>query len=29
MYVNVYMLYWYFNITAPDGNILEITGKYE
>ncbi|MBR1854196.1 MAG: VOC family protein [Lachnospiraceae bacterium] len=29
MYVNVYMPYWYFNITDPDGNILEITGRYE
>ncbi len=29
MYVNVHMPYWYFNITDPDGNILEITGKYE
>lgn len=29
MYVNVHMSYWYFNIVDPDGNILEITGKYE
>ena len=29
MYVNVHMPYWYFNITDPDGNILEITGKCE
>ena len=29
MYVNVYMPYWYFNIIDPDGNTLEITGKYE
>lgn len=29
MYVNVHAPYWYFNITDPDGNILEITGKYE
>lgn len=29
MYVNIYMPYWYFNIEDPDGNILEITGKYE
>lgn len=28
MYVNIYMPYWYFNIEDPDGNILEITGKY-
>ncbi len=28
MYVNVHMPYWYFNITDPDGNTLEITGKY-
>lgn len=25
MYVNVHMPYWYFNITDPDGNTLEIT----
>lgn len=29
MYVNVHMPYWYFNIIAPDGNTLEITGKFE
>ena len=29
MYVNVHMPYWYFNITDPDGNTLEITGNYE
>jgi lactoylglutathione lyase len=29
MYVNVHMPYWYFNIFDPDGNTLEITGKYE
>lgn len=29
MYVNVHMPYWYFNIIDPDGNVLEITGKYE
>lgn len=29
MYVNVHMPYWYFNIFDPDGNALEITGKYE
>lgn len=29
MYVNVHMPYWYFNIVDPDGNTLEITGKYE
>ena len=29
MYVNVFMPYWYFNITDPDGNTLEITGKYQ
>lgn len=28
MYVNVHHPYWYFNIKDPDGNILEITGKY-
>ncbi len=27
MFVNVYMPYWYFDITDPDGNILEITGR--
>lgn len=29
MYVNVHMPYWYFNIIDPDGNTLEIIGKYE
>ena len=29
MYVNVHHPYWYFNLTDPDGNILEITGEYE
>ena len=29
LYVNVHLPYYYFNITDPDGNILEITGKYE
>ena len=29
MYVNVFMPYWYFNITDPDGNTVEITGKYD
>lgn len=29
MYLNVFMPYWYFNITDPDGNIIEITGKYD
>lgn len=29
MYVNVHMPYWYFNIVDPDGNTLEITGRYE
>lgn len=29
MYVNVHHPYWYFNVTDPDGNILEITGPYE
>ncbi|MCM1334938.1 MAG: VOC family protein [Bacteroides sp.] len=28
MYVNIHMPYWYFNIIDPDGNTLEITGKY-
>ncbi len=28
MYVNVFMPYWYFNITDPDGNVIEITGSY-
>ena len=29
MYVNIHMPYWYFNIIDPDGNIIEITGKYQ
>lgn len=29
MYVNVNMPYWYFNIIDPDGNVIEITGKYK
>ncbi|MBQ9673007.1 MAG: VOC family protein [Ruminococcus sp.] len=29
MYVNVHMPYWYFNIIDPDGNLIEITGKYK
>ena len=29
MYVNVHMPYWYFNLIDPDGNTLEITGKYD
>lgn len=28
MYVNVHMPYYYFNVTDPDGNILEISGNY-
>lgn len=28
MYVNVFTPYWYFNITDPDGNVIEITGNY-
>lgn len=28
MYVNIHQPYWYFNITDPDGNLLEITGDY-
>lgn len=28
MYVNIHMPYWYFNVLDPDGNTLEITGKY-
>lgn len=28
MYVNIHMPYWYFNIEDPDGNTIEITGKY-
>ena len=29
MYVNVFCPYWYFNITDPDGNVIEITGNYD
>lgn len=29
MYVNVHMPYYYFNVMDPDGNVLEITGRYE
>lgn len=29
MYVNIHMPYWYFNVIDPDGNTIEITGKYE
>lgn len=29
MYVNVFMPYWYFNIADPDGNTIEITGRYQ
>lgn len=29
MYVNVHIPYYYFNVIDPDGNVLEITGKYE
>ena len=28
LYVNIFTPYYYFNITDPDGNILEITGEY-
>lgn len=28
MYVNVHIPYYYFNLTDPDGNILEISGNY-
>ena len=28
MYVNIHIPYYYFNVTDPDGNILEITGSY-
>ena len=28
MYVNIHMPYYYFNVTDPDGNVLEITGSY-
>ena len=27
-YVSISMPYWYFNITDPEGNVLEITGPY-
>lgn len=29
MYVNIHMPYWYFNITDPDGNTIEISGRYD
>ena len=29
LYVNVHLPYYYFNVIDPDGNVLEITGKYE
>lgn len=29
MFVNVHMPYWYFNIIDPNGNVIEITGKYK
>ena len=29
MYLNVVMPYWYFNITDPNGNVIEITWKYD
>lgn len=28
-YVSISMPYWYFNITDPEGNTLEITGPYD
>lgn len=28
-YVSITMPYWYFNITDPEGNVLEITGPYD
>ncbi len=28
MYVNVHMPYWYFNFEGPDGNTIEVAGKY-
>lgn len=28
LYVNIFTPYYYFNITDPDGNVLEITGEY-
>jgi len=27
MYLNVFMPYWYFNVTDPNGNVIEITGN--
>lgn len=29
MYVNIVMPYYYFNLEDPDGNVIEITGKYK
>lgn len=29
LYVNIISPYYYFNLTDPDGNILEITGNYK
>jgi lactoylglutathione lyase len=29
MYVNIAMPYWFFWLTDPDGNCLEITGEYK
>ena len=29
MYVHIHMPYYYFQITDPDGNVLEITGEYK
>ena len=28
LYVNVHSPYWYFNVIDPDGNTVEITGKW-
>ena len=28
-YVSITMPYWYFNISDPEGNVLEITGPYD
>ena len=28
-YVSLTMPYWYFNISDPEGNVLEITGPYD
>ncbi|MBE6024670.1 MAG: VOC family protein [Cellulosilyticum sp.] len=28
LYVNIKMPYYYFNIEDPDGNVIEITGRY-